>query len=150
MRGEKTIIVTSRSSGPGRHRGWLGDFLPDVGDWEVENPAGNTDSLVQSSPGSISISLPLPGVSGIYSIGQEIFVVLGPDKPRVAILLQQQQVNVLSRLVIGVPDLLDLLHQCLANKLYEASISPGGCFHRYPRLFHCFTVNIDFCLGSLG
>ena len=50
-----------------------------------------------------------------------------------------------SSLVVGVPEISYDVKYALMP-----AVSPGGCLHRYPRLLHCFAVDIDLCLRSLG
>ena len=59
----------------------LGDLLPDLG--EVEDP--------------------LPGAARVDGVGEQRLVVVRADEAGVAVLLQQQHVHVLGRLVVGVP-----------------------------------------------
>ena len=47
---------------------------------------------------------PLPRTARVNDVGEEGFVVVGSDEPGVAILLQEQEVHVLSSLVVGVPE----------------------------------------------
>ena len=47
---------------------------------------------------------PLPRTARVNGVGEEGFVVIGSDEPGVAILLQEQEVHVLSSLVVGVPE----------------------------------------------
>lgn len=52
---------------------------------------------------------PLPGTAGVDGVGEQSLVVVRPDEPGVAILLEEQEVHVLSRFVVGVPEFMSLI-----------------------------------------
>ena len=51
---------------------------------------------------------PLPGTAGVDGVGEQRLVVVRPDEPGVAILLEEQEVHVLSGFVVGVPEFMSL------------------------------------------
>ena len=73
--------------------------------------------------------LPSPNVARIDGVTKDALVVLGSDEPRVAVLLQEQEVDVAGCDLKGVPG--RVLHGSLCG-------------------LHGFAVDVDFGLGSRG
>ena len=52
---------------------------------------------------------PLPGTSRVDGVGEKLLVVVRPDEPGVAILLEEKEVHVLSSFVVGVPEFMSFI-----------------------------------------